>query len=469
MNGGTPWPVLDLFAGYGGFSLAFDAVRDDRGGADDGRALFRTIGFSEIDPYVSAVLAERFVGVPNLGAVQHVTRDTVLATCGVLPVVVTGGFPCQPHSVAGSRGAGDDDRDLWGECARVLRDLRPPFAVFENVRGIFTSDGVTPDCRTESGLFFNGVLSDLADLRYACQWAVVSASDVGAPHRRDRVWLLCVDELAYTAGHRLGEGAGVNGQRLIAGASDARELADGSSGGRRVVGAPALARHVGHVDGGGAGLADAAAKRIQGRWSDGEQESSTYAGAGLPLRGCATGRAWPAAEGRWPAPPGHDQYDWEPDRVVGGSSGRRHMGDAPESRLQVGGRDEGPLGEPGAVAEPERPSEGDSQGGEAEPDMGGGAYGSADRLDATPLPLPPAAVLTFNDAREAGWDARNVNNIDPDELERIIDADEGAEAQGDGVNRTHRLKATGNGIVPACAYIFAAAIADVIHARGLPQ
>ena len=92
--------VLDLFAGYGGFSLAFHV------------AGFRTLAFSEIDPYASAVLAHRFPSVPNLGDVRGVTRSSVLDRCGVLPTVVTGGFPCQPHSAAGKRLASADERDL---------------------------------------------------------------------------------------------------------------------------------------------------------------------------------------------------------------------------------------------------------------------------------------------------------------------------------------------------------------------
>jgi len=127
------------------------------------------------------------------GGVENVTRAALLERCGALPDVVCGGFPCQPHSCAGKRLASADERDLWGECRRVLGDLRPRFALFENVAGLLTS---------ERGGFFNRILSDLAALRYACQWQVVPASAVGAPHRRDRVWLLCWDELANSEQQR---------------------------------------------------------------------------------------------------------------------------------------------------------------------------------------------------------------------------------------------------------------------------
>ena len=76
-----------------------------------------------------------------------------------------------------------DERDLWGECVRVLRDLRPKYALWENVGGLLTS---------ESGLFFNRVCSDLAESGYDCLWQIIPASAVGAPHRRDRVWIVAV-------------------------------------------------------------------------------------------------------------------------------------------------------------------------------------------------------------------------------------------------------------------------------------
>lgn len=165
---------IDLFSGIGGFALAFQ------------REGFRTIGHAEVEPFACEVYHGHFPASVCFGGVQNVTLDSVIERCGELPVVVTGGFPCQPHSVAGKRKASADERDLWGECVRVLRDLRPRFALFENVGGLLTS---------ERGLFYNRVLSDLAEIRFACLWQVVSAADVGAPHRRERIWLLCVNEL----------------------------------------------------------------------------------------------------------------------------------------------------------------------------------------------------------------------------------------------------------------------------------
>ncbi len=165
--------VGSLFAGIGGFDLAAEWMG------------WRTIWVSEIDPYCCEVLNERFPAAPNLGDCTNVSWHRQVAQ--LRPDVLCGGFPCQPHSVAGERRASADDRDLWSQCVRCLRDLRPRYAVFENVPGLLTS---------ESGGFFNRVLSDLAALGYDAEWSVFSAESVGAPHQRDRVWLVAYPERA---------------------------------------------------------------------------------------------------------------------------------------------------------------------------------------------------------------------------------------------------------------------------------
>ncbi|MDL2318193.1 DNA cytosine methyltransferase [Eubacteriales bacterium OttesenSCG-928-A19] len=91
------------------------------------------------------------------------------------------GFPCQPHSLAGKRMASGDERDLWGEFARCIRDLNPRWVLGENVAGLLSS---------ENGRFFGRVLRDLAQMGYRAGWALYPASWVGAIHRRERVFIV---------------------------------------------------------------------------------------------------------------------------------------------------------------------------------------------------------------------------------------------------------------------------------------
>lgn len=95
--------------------------------------------------------------------------------------IISGGFPCQPHSVAGKRKGSSDERNLWPEFRRIIGVFKPRWVVAENVPGIFASDG---------GLFFNGILCDMAKMGYSVGWCTYGAVDVGALHRRNRVFIV---------------------------------------------------------------------------------------------------------------------------------------------------------------------------------------------------------------------------------------------------------------------------------------
>lgn len=154
---------LSLFSGIGGLDLAAEW------------AGFKTVAFVERDKYCQRVLAKHWPGVPIYGDIGEFSwREE-------RPLVASGGFPCQPHSVAGKRKASGDERDLWHECARIVGEFRPRWAVFENVPGLLSSEG---------GTFFASVLGDLAALGYRVGWGVWGANDVGALHRRDRVFIV---------------------------------------------------------------------------------------------------------------------------------------------------------------------------------------------------------------------------------------------------------------------------------------
>jgi DNA (cytosine-5)-methyltransferase 1 len=170
--------VGSLFSGIGGFDLGFE------------RAGFQVKWQVEIDPFCRAVLETHWPDVRRYEDVRTVGAD-------LEPVdVICGGFPCQPHSLAGRRRASADERDLWGEFARIIRETRPRWVVAENVPGLLSS---------ESGRFFGRVLRDLAESGYDAEWDCVPAKAVGAPHERDRVWLIAYPDAA---------GGGVEGEWL---------------------------------------------------------------------------------------------------------------------------------------------------------------------------------------------------------------------------------------------------------------
>jgi DNA (cytosine-5)-methyltransferase 1 len=161
----APLRVLDLFSGIGGFSLGLERT----GG-------FETVAFCEIDPFRRRVLAKHWPGVPcfedirSLGAEQIARLGAVDAICG--------GFPCQDVSGIGQRrGLAGARSGLWREFARLVRQVRPAYVLVENVEGL-----------RSRGL--DDVLGDLAALGYDAEWDCVPAAYVGAPHPRDRIWIV---------------------------------------------------------------------------------------------------------------------------------------------------------------------------------------------------------------------------------------------------------------------------------------
>ena len=162
--------VLDLFAGIGGFTIGLE------------RAGFETAAFCEIDPYAQKVLRKNWPGVPIYDDVRTITAER-LASDGIGVDVITGGFPCQDISVAGSQAGIEGERSgLWTECARLIGELRPRYAIFENVTNLLNG---------ERGDWFKRVLWDISSLGYDAEWHCIPASELGAHHHRDRVWIIC--------------------------------------------------------------------------------------------------------------------------------------------------------------------------------------------------------------------------------------------------------------------------------------
>lgn len=176
--------VLDLFSGIGGFSLGLERT----GG-------FRTVAFCEIEEFPRKVLKKHWPDVPIFEDVR-----TLHAADLPEPVdVICGGFPCQDLSCAGKQAGFDGERSsLYKEMLRLIGECRPKYTIFENVTALLTGAG---------GRWFSQFLFDLAEIGQDAEWHCIPASSVGAPHQRDRVWII-----SYSNGSGL-QGRRLNGER----------------------------------------------------------------------------------------------------------------------------------------------------------------------------------------------------------------------------------------------------------------
>jgi DNA-cytosine methyltransferase len=153
---------VSLFTGIGGLDLGLE------------RAGLRCVAQVEIDPHCRAVLARHWSAVPKFGDVRTFTRRSIHARVDL----VAGGFPCQDVSNAGHKvGLGGARSGLWSEMLRVIRAFRPAYALVENVPGLRARG-------------FDRVLGDLAACGYSAEWDCLPAAAFGAPHLRDRVFLV---------------------------------------------------------------------------------------------------------------------------------------------------------------------------------------------------------------------------------------------------------------------------------------
>jgi DNA (cytosine-5)-methyltransferase 1 len=171
--------VLDLFSGIGGFSLGLERA----GG-------FKTVSFCEINSFARQVLAKQWPDVPCHDDIT--TREFQEGEADV----IVGGFPCQDVSLAGKRAGISGERSgLYREMVRAIRVVRPRYAIMENVANLL-ADGMGP------------VLGDLASDGYDAEWDCISASDVGAPHGRNRIWIIITDPNKFERSQRGNASAG---------------------------------------------------------------------------------------------------------------------------------------------------------------------------------------------------------------------------------------------------------------------
>jgi len=156
--------VLDLFSGIGGFSVGLE------------KAGFETAAFCEIEEYPRAVLRKHWPDTPIYRDIRQLTAEQLRAD-GLIPDVICGGYPCQPFSVAGKQLAERDERHLFPEVLRLVRDIRPRWCIFENVSGHIK-------------LGYDEVAASLEGEGYSVWTYIIPACAVNAPHKRDRLWIV---------------------------------------------------------------------------------------------------------------------------------------------------------------------------------------------------------------------------------------------------------------------------------------
>ena len=155
--------ALSLFSGIGGLDIAAEW------------AGFKTVAFCEKDKFCQKVLKKHWPDVPIHSDIKTYQHD------GTVIDILTGGFPCQPFSCAGKRAGKADDRYLWPEMLRVIREVSPRWVVGENVRGLTNWNG---------GMVFDEVQADLEAEGYEVTAVILPACGQNAPHRRERIWFV---------------------------------------------------------------------------------------------------------------------------------------------------------------------------------------------------------------------------------------------------------------------------------------
>lgn len=244
-----PYSVASFFAGIGGFDLAFEA------------AGFDIILQVEINEFCQRILTKHWPNVPKIKDIRSANATNV-----PYADVFCGGFPCQPHSLSGNRLGAEDERNLWPDFERLIRIVRPRALLLENVPGILTTMGT-------------GIIADLAQMGYVGRAGVISAFDAGAPHIRERWWVM-----AHTNRHRYRKPCTISQTAPI----QKRHMEPFRQNRETIGDAPLPSSPVSR------GFRDAYVAGL-GRDSN-----------GFPYR---------LDRPRWPAPPG-PQHDWEPPRVT---------------------------------------------------------------------------------------------------------------------------------------------------------
>jgi DNA (cytosine-5)-methyltransferase 1 len=269
-----------LFSGIGGIDLGLE------------RAGMHCLWQVEKDVFCTKVLQKHWPDTPRYGDIRDLDTSALASVD-----LIAGGFPCQPHSLAGKRQASADERNLWPEFARIIRELRPRWVLCENVVGILSS---------EDGDFFGKVLGDMATCGYDAQWFVLSAAQFGAPHLRERVFLV-----AYSASTRPQKWTDTTGMPAEPGSPSlmedpdifgySRQKSTSSRGQCSTIESTSVCK-----------WEDSAETTVYPIISGGSPSYSFKSRMGGMFDGFPSG----LDRHRWPAGPEREQYPWEPSRVI---------------------------------------------------------------------------------------------------------------------------------------------------------
>jgi len=168
---------LALFAGAGGGLLASKWLLG-----------WQTVCYVENEPYCIEVIKARIGdGLLDDAPIWDDARTFDGRPWRGCVDIITAGFPCQPFSQAGKQDGADDNRNLWPDTIRIIREVRPRWVLLENVPGLLGAVDNTTDVPVP---YFGTILGDLAESGYSVRWKVLSAAEMGAPHKRDRVWIM---------------------------------------------------------------------------------------------------------------------------------------------------------------------------------------------------------------------------------------------------------------------------------------
>ena len=164
---------LSLFSGAGGGVLGTQLLG------------WETIGYVEYNEYCQRVIRQRIEdgcldNAPIFSDVNAFISEGYADAYKGMVGVISAGFPCQPFSVAGKKAAEDDPRNCWPQTLNIIRRVRPRYCLLENVGGLLS----------RKHRYFETILKDLAESGYDAWWKVISAAEVGGPHKRDRLWIV---------------------------------------------------------------------------------------------------------------------------------------------------------------------------------------------------------------------------------------------------------------------------------------